>query len=98
MDPSHPALWLPGQSAASDNNSAFWAPEPCHQSGESCETDLDCCSGLQCQGTPGARTCGPPPTPCVQPGNVCVLSDDCCAGLTCTVNSAGERVCAQVIP
>jgi hypothetical protein len=97
-DPSHPAFWLPGQTTASDNCSAYWAPEPCHDSGETCETDLDCCSGLTCQGPVGAKTCQPPPTPCVTQGNLCQDSGDCCAGLTCEVNSAGERVCTVVIP
>jgi hypothetical protein len=98
VDPSHPAFWLPGQTTASDNCSAYWAPEPCHESGETCETDLDCCSGLQCQGPTGAKTCQPPPTPCVQQGNLCAENGDCCAGLTCVVNSAGEKVCTTYIP
>jgi hypothetical protein len=98
VDPSHPAFWLPGQNAASDNCSAYWAPEPCHASGETCETDLDCCSGLQCQGPTGAKTCQPPPTPCVTQGNLCADNGDCCAGLTCEINSAGEKVCTVVIP
>ena len=98
VDPSHPAFWLPGQNSGSDNCSAYWAPEPCHAQGESCETDLDCCSGLQCQGQPGAKTCQPPPTPCATQGNLCTNTSDCCAGLTCEINSAGEKVCTVVIP
>jgi hypothetical protein len=97
-DPSHPAFWLPGQTTSSDNCSAYWAPEPCHDTGETCETDLDCCSGLVCQGPTGSKTCQPPPTPCVTQGNLCAENGDCCAGLTCEVNSAGERVCSVVIP
>ncbi|HEY3357210.1 MAG TPA: hypothetical protein VGQ83_28430 [Polyangia bacterium] len=97
-DPSHPAFWLPGQSTAAENTSAFWAPEPCHSSAEACESDLDCCGGLICDGPTGAKTCSPPVTPCVKPGQVCTSSGECCAGLTCAANSAGEQVCTQVIP
>ena len=94
-DPSHPAFWLPGQTTVSDNCSAYWAPEPCREAGEACESDLDCCSGLICDGPVGARTCQAPPVPCVRPGGLCTSDADCCAGLTCQVNSAGEMVCAQ---
>jgi hypothetical protein len=97
-DPSYPAFWLPGQSTAAENTSAFWAPEPCRETGETCTSDLECCSGLVCEGPVGAKTCNPPPTACVRPGNVCTSSAECCSGLSCVPNSAGELVCAQYIP
>ena len=66
-DPSHPAFYLPSQELLAGNSRGFWVLNPCRQSGTSCTTGDQCCSGY-CRQTTGADggdvfTCVPPPRP-----------------------------------
>lgn len=86
-DRSEVAYWLPGQSTASRNISAYWAPRPCRPDGESCSVGSECCGGDCRPGTDGALVCSPPPPDrCRMSGETCSTSDDCCEGLTCLGN------------
>ena len=47
-DPSHPAFWLPGQDTGNNNMRGEWALNPCKQTGNTCSSGYDCCTGF-CQ-------------------------------------------------
>lgn len=84
-DPSEVGYWLPGQSTASMNISAYWAPRACRAEGESCSVASECC-GNDCrpdlQGNP---VCGPDnSTTCGALGAPCTASADCCDGVICS--------------
>jgi hypothetical protein len=89
VDPSHPAFYLPGQELASGNLRAFWALEPCHQTGASCGSGSDCCTGfcrsVDADGGKSFMCVAPPPT-CAQEDEKCTKDGDCCdqaSGFTC---------------
>lgn len=83
-DPSSVGFWLPGQSTASRNISAFWAPRPCRPEGEACSVGSECCSGDCRPDDTGRLECSPPPPPgCVGLGEACEGNGDCCAALVC---------------
>lgn len=87
-DPSSVPYWLPGQSTASRNISAFWAPRPCRPDGESCTVGSECCGGDCRPGMDGALVCSPPPPErCRMAGETCTTDADCCdESLTCLGN------------
>jgi WD40-like Beta Propeller Repeat len=80
-DPSSVPYWLPGQSTAHQNADAVWAASPCRQTGNSCTTSSDCCTGA-CQPGDGGFVCVPPSV-CKQEGEQCSMSSDCCDGIPC---------------
>ena len=41
-DPSHPAFYLPAQEIIAGNARGFWAVDPCHKDGQSCNTGDEC--------------------------------------------------------
>jgi hypothetical protein len=45
-DFTHPAFYLDGQELAPGNMRAFWALDPCEQTGTTCQTGDQCCSGF----------------------------------------------------
>lgn len=93
-DPSAVAFWLPGQSTSSKNISAFWAPRPCREDGESCSVGSECCGGDCRPNTDGELVCTPPPPErCRQLNETCSTSADCCDGRSCVNN-----VCIDPIP
>jgi hypothetical protein len=81
-DLTHPAFYLDGQEVTAGNMRAFWALDPCLQTGTSCSTGDQCCSGFcrQQTGDDGgvAFSCVVPPTGCSQANEKCSLSTDCC--------------------
>ncbi|APR84588.1 tolB protein precursor [Minicystis rosea] len=81
-DPSHPAFWLPGQDINTINMSGYWALEPCHQTGTSCDEGFECCTGFCQSDGMGALTCVPPPGGCSKIGDKCSTDDDCCGAPT----------------
>lgn len=77
LDPSHPAIYLPGQELESGNMRAFAALEPCRSNGGSCESAAECCTGF-CRQT--GRDADGPVLQCVPPPeNACSLEDEACA-------------------
>ncbi len=82
-DPSHPSFWLPGQDPTTENDKAEWAPLPCVGSGQGCQGDIDCCSGLLCREADGGSSCLPAAQACGFTGSGCQSSGDCCAPLAC---------------
>jgi Tol biopolymer transport system component len=83
LDPSHPAFWLPGQSADTDNLSSFFAPKPCAGSGGECSTDSGCCFDLLCRPVGDVNECVSEEEACQLQGDTCVIDADCCEGLLC---------------
>jgi hypothetical protein len=77
-DPSAPGFYLEGQSA-SGNVRAFAALAPCVQTGTSCTSGLDCCSGY-CTISEGqsAGTCTDEIPMCARTNERCTTSEDCC--------------------
>lgn len=94
VDPSHPALYLPGQELSAGNMRAFAALEPCRDLGASCESGADCCDGF-CRpvdydpsGAP-ILACVEPPPGCSNVDETCATDGDCCGvleGATCINN------------
>lgn len=82
-DPSTVPYWLPGQSTASLNISAYWAPRPCREGGASCAVGAECCSQVCNADTSGAICTDPPSGGCAQFGEACTGDGDCCVGLPC---------------
>ncbi|MHB1844404.1 MAG: hypothetical protein ACYCWW_06155 [Deltaproteobacteria bacterium] len=82
-DPSHPSFWLPGQDPTTLNDKAEWAPLPCVGSGQGCQGDIDCCSGLLCREADGGSSCLPAAQACGFTGAGCQSAADCCAPLAC---------------
>ncbi|MBV1860696.1 MAG: hypothetical protein KUG77_19940, partial [Nannocystaceae bacterium] len=76
-DPSHPALWLPGQEVNNQNMRGEWALNPCKALGETCESGYECCEGFCQPDENGALTCTPPGA-CAQVGEACDTAADCC--------------------
>ena len=89
-DRSHPAFYLPGQELGTGNMRAFWALDPCHANGQSCETGDECCGGY-CRQTAEADgatgfTCSDKPAGCAQELEKCTTAADCCgasSGVQC---------------
>jgi hypothetical protein len=82
-DPSHPAFWLPGQDLSTVNMNGYWALEPCHQTGTSCDEGFECCTGFCQADSNGNFACVPPPGGCSKIGDKCSGDGDCCnAGAT----------------
>jgi hypothetical protein len=95
VDPSHPAFYLPGQELASGNLRAFWALEPCRQTGTTCESGSECCTGFcrQVSGDAGsaAFACVAPPLTCSQEDERCTVASDCCATTNVCINGRCAR-------
>ena len=72
-DPSHPAIWLPGQDPSTLNMRGYWALDPCIQQGQMCMEDEDCCNGEPCED----GLCGGP-SECADNGELCNGDADCC--------------------
>ncbi|HJK93990.1 MAG TPA: hypothetical protein RMH26_24840, partial [Polyangiaceae bacterium LLY-WYZ-15_(1-7)] len=90
-DPSSVPYWLPGQRTTSRNISAYWAPRPCREDGESCSVGSECCGGDCRPGEDGALVCSPPPPErCREESETCSTTADCCEGLECF-----GRVCVR---
>ena len=45
-DVTHPAFYLDGQEVTAGNMRAFWALDPCLQTGTTCSTGDQCCTGF----------------------------------------------------
>jgi hypothetical protein len=83
IDPSHPAIYLPGQELESGNMRAFAAFEPCRDNGGSCESAAECCAGFCRQtgrdGNGPVLQCVPPPeNACSNEDEACAVATDCC--------------------
>ena len=89
IDPSYPAFWLPRQDKSTENMTAYWAPDPCKQEGQSCNANLECCSGFCASDGKGGYKCVPPTTPCAIKAQACKKDEDCCAGLKCLNKACG---------
>jgi len=94
-DISHPAFYLDGQDVQTGNYRAFWALNPCEQTGAACGSGDECCSGY-CRpggsdagaaegGAAGQNVCVPPQS-CANEYEKCTTSADCCGaaqGFSC---------------
>jgi hypothetical protein len=83
VDPSHPAIYLPGQELESGNMRAFAAFEPCRPSGGSCESAAECCDGFcrqagHDQSGPILQCVPPPANTCSNEDEACAVAGDCC--------------------
>lgn len=93
VDPSSVPYWIAGQRTTTRNISAYWAPRPCRDDGDSCSVGSECCGGDCRPDGDGALVCSPPPPErCRQTDETCSTDDDCCDGLACT-----QRVCLPPI-
>ena len=83
LDPSHPAIYLPGQELESGNMRAFAALEPCRATGGGCESAAECCTGF-CRQTgrnddgPVLQCVSPPSNACSREDETCAVAADCC--------------------
>jgi len=99
LDPSHPAIYLPGQELESGNMRAFAALEPCRSNGGSCESAAECCTGF-CRQTgrdeagPVLQCVPPPKNACSQEDEPCAVAGDCCNSLELCIN----KRCASPTP
>ncbi len=99
LDPSHPAIYLPGQELESGNMRAFAALEPCRANGGSCESAAECCNGF-CRQTGSDQNgpilqCVPPPeNACSNEDEACGVAADCCNTLDLCIN----KRCAAPTP
>lgn len=111
-DPSWPAFYLPGQELLAGNSKAVFVSAACSPvvpaataptSANSCDTNLDCCSG-SCVLAPPPFTSPPTkycraiaPGVCSPLGQTCALTSDCCGAATnASVCSNGQ--CIQTPP
>jgi hypothetical protein len=98
-DPSHPAVYMPGQEEAAGNMRGFWALDPCKQNGNMCDSGDECCNGFCRQVNIGGmiqKVCVPPPMGCAQEFEMCNTAADCCGanmGFSCI-----NHHCAQPPP
>ncbi len=92
-DPSHPALYLPGQELPSGNMRAFAALAPCKAEGGDCESGADCCGGYcretarTSEGVPILRCVPPPTNTCSHIDEKCQSAADCCDASNLCINS-----------
>jgi hypothetical protein len=83
IDPSHPAIYLPGQELESGNMRAFAALEPCLANGGTCASAAECCNGF-CRQTgqddngPVLQCVPPPANTCSNEDEACGVAADCC--------------------
>lgn len=93
VDPSSVPYWIAGQRTTTRNISAYWAPRPCRDDGDSCSVGSECCGGDCRPGDDGALVCSPPPPErCRQADETCSTDADCCDGVSCI-----QRVCLPPI-
>ena len=91
VDPSHPAIYLPGQELESGNMRAFAALEPCRSNGNGCESAAECCTGF-CRQTgrdengPVLQCVAPPENTCSETDETCATSADCCNSREVCIN------------
>jgi hypothetical protein len=84
-DPSHPAFWLPGQDTNNNNMRGEWALNPCKQTGNSCTSGYDCCTGFCQPDGDGGFSCSDQVPTCSKVGEKCQSAADCCdASASCT--------------
>ncbi len=99
LDPSHPAIYLPGQELESGNMRAFAALEPCRSDGGSCESASECCNGF-CRQTghddngPILQCVPPPANACSNEEEACATASDCCDKTNLCIN----KRCASPTP
>ncbi|HET7541526.1 MAG TPA: hypothetical protein VFK05_16735 [Polyangiaceae bacterium] len=99
VDPSHPAIYLPGQELESGNMRAFAALEPCRASGGGCESAAECCTGF-CRQTgrnadgPVLQCVAPPSNACSETDEACAVAADCCNSHELCIN----KRCATPTP
>jgi len=99
VDPSHPAIYLPGQELEAGNMRAFAALEPCRGNGGSCESAAECCTGF-CRQTgrddsgPVLQCVPPPDNACSQEDETCAVAADCCNSHELCIN----KRCASPTP
>jgi len=99
LDPSHPAIYLPGQELDSGNMRAFAALEPCRGNGGSCESAAECCTGF-CRQTgrdedgPVVQCVPPPDNACSEEDETCAVAADCCNSRDLCIN----KRCASPTP
>jgi hypothetical protein len=94
-DPSHPAFYLPAQELYAGNSRGFWVQDPCKPDGASCDSGVECCTGI-CQADleTGEPTCGAKAPGCVEELNRCQRPEDCCDATLQCINS----ICTHPAP
>jgi hypothetical protein len=78
-DPTHPAFYLDGQESTADNLRGYWVLSPCQNTGTTCSSGDECCTGF-CRevGDAGSYSCVTPPSGCSMEYEKCTSSGQCC--------------------
>lgn len=103
VDPSHPAIYLPGQELESGNMRAFAALEPCRTDGNGCESAAECCTGY-CRQTgrnesgPVLQCVPPPANTCSNEDEPCAVASDCCNSEYLCINKRCATPHAELPP
>jgi hypothetical protein len=77
-DSTHPAFYLDGQESVADNLRGYWVLSPCQNTGTTCSSGDECCTGFCRPGSGGTDTCVSPPSGCSNEYEKCTTSGDCC--------------------
>jgi hypothetical protein len=88
QDTSHPAFYLDGQELTADNLRGFWVLPPCEQTGSSCSSGDQCCTGFCRSSGSGTSNstlvCVTKPQGCSNEYESCTTAANCCtAGDQC---------------
>jgi hypothetical protein len=89
-DPSHPPFFVTGQEIGTGNHRAFTALDPCHASGATCTTGVDCCGGYCTNGS-----CGLPTPRCSNIDEACGPGHSCCDAAAQCINGYCETPVVQ---
>jgi hypothetical protein len=85
QDASHPAFYLDGQELTADNLRGFWVLPACEQTGTSCASGDQCCTGF-CRGSGSKLVCVTKPAGCSNDYESCTVSSDCCTSGDACIN------------
>ena len=79
VDPSHPAVWMPGQDLSTINLDGKWALKACAMDGATCAAGHECCGGYCTSSDGGPRVCaGVPAGQCALTDDHCDTPSNCC--------------------
>lgn len=93
-DPSHPAIWLPGQELGNQNMRGAWSLDPCKPLGSDCSAGFECCDGFCTYDEEQMKfVCGEQEG-CSPDGSACEDASDCCTQPADCING----FCSSDIP
>ncbi len=99
QDPSFPAFYLPAQELYGTNSRGFWAIDPCHSDGTSCDSGDECCGGCCEPDASGAMACSAPIVDsgyCSSVDNCSALYEKCTQDADCCGAAAGGVTCVNL--